>query len=1078
MNYLDAQKKLAETIAAAGSKVNPYFWRLSGDAPNSLCRFLGIEEEELKLVLRLCKIYTGEKDNFSKNNFELLMSQCGCDWTTFRLYQRVERFIKIGDGSVGEVVLPKNMYDVESNLCCYPVEDQHIRIIRTKSQKGSLPELLEVSNKGGSEVDPPTRKEHWKKKQQLDHYESPNAILYEYVKELVSTARRTGDGKISQRSARQLQRLIGACVDVAAKELLHSALEKYALQKNSCVFEGTQSESSSLMLTSPDKASSAAVETIAVTPATTVDQESVDLSDDEESISSTTTDEFLAELKDEVVLQCLLHKRIHEKKERVFRLEHRNGRKLLVVVPPDTQSISTFEVEAKKTNWVDTMLNTEDKVQGMLSYLAKTYPESFVAIGKTRRLSMRIVALNTNQTLALARVGKLNDVQLQSMRSFLRHIGKVNLQQSKKEQARIDMQVGLHRTKDATYGSYLHEWSQTKGKEKKPPEQVYYWNAKLSSEIEAEVDLYLQHLFLQGDKTYNSIPSINYIADGFDKPGVTILFGGDHGDKHCPISCKINLSPPQVRKEMKVLGYQCPLLTFASVQCTKDAFDLMDSTVMPIIKQQLIDLKGSSIVTVYHWNNYTKIFRSYTVPAAINPQTVAFQQGDDDGDDGNGSSIATMTFAYEQGSFGSITIDDPVFDGVKHFQLGAKVVISTFNELFIGNLAFLAMLIGMNNSSGAHCLMCMMTRSEFNCPLHHQLELRTKEKLVECLEQFILLSNNNNRKQGPANYKGVNANGLWDIDPQQIVLPILHCPMGLVDKVLEAFKKWVHYEVEDFHNLEMDATRSLYRLAKQQHEAAVEALRQSKAVVAANPTNQQAKIAEISANKARIKAAKEETKAREQYDEQLQKHNAKKASLNQKFETVYRQNGVKREHYHGGKFNGVNCIRIMEKCKDIYLGGNDDTAPGFLQKCLQTKVATITDDDVTTTCQKFCRLLGLLDAIWSKVRGIDHGLLPTVDQSNSLEAALHEAKALWVEMDLTTLQPKWHLTFDGHLLDQFKRYGGLADKSDESIEKGHQTLKALRERFRGGSSYEQREGCIRRELRRRRSPEIQRTIDK
>jgi hypothetical protein len=257
-----------------------------------------------------------------------------------------------------------------------------------------------------------------------------------------------------------------------------------------------------------------------------------------------------------------------------------------------------------------------------------------------------------------------------------------------------------------------------------------------------------------------------------------------------------------------------------------------------------------------------------------------------------------MTFAYGQGSFGSITIDDPIFDGVKHFELGAKLVISTFNELFIGDLAFLAMLVGMNNSSGAHCLMCMMTRSELNCPLHHQLELRTKEKLVECLEQFILLSNNNNnnRKQGPANYKGVNAAGLWDIDPQRILIPILHCPMGLVDKVLEAFKKWVHYEVEDYHDLEMESTRSLYRLAKQQHSAAVEALQQAKAVVAANPTLLQAKAAEASANKARIKAAKEETKAREQYDEQLQKHNVKKSSLNQKFEAVYRKNGVKREH--------------------------------------------------------------------------------------------------------------------------------------------------------------------------------------
>jgi hypothetical protein len=100
-------------------------------------------------------------------------------------------------------------------------------------------------------------------------------------------------------------------------------------------------------------------------------------------------------LKEEVVLQSLLHKRIHEKKERVFQLEHQNGRRLLVVLPPDTQSVASFEEEARRTGWVDIMLNSQDRVMGMLSYLAKEYLESFIATGKKRQLSTRIVALNT-----------------------------------------------------------------------------------------------------------------------------------------------------------------------------------------------------------------------------------------------------------------------------------------------------------------------------------------------------------------------------------------------------------------------------------------------------------------------------------------------------------------------------------------------------------------------------------------------------------------------------------------------------------------------------------------------------------
>ena len=43
------------------------------------------------------------------------------------------------------------------------------------------------------------------------------------------------------------------------------------------------------------------------------------------------TDEFINQLKDEVLLQSLLHKRMLDQEKRVFQLEHRNGKKMLVV---------------------------------------------------------------------------------------------------------------------------------------------------------------------------------------------------------------------------------------------------------------------------------------------------------------------------------------------------------------------------------------------------------------------------------------------------------------------------------------------------------------------------------------------------------------------------------------------------------------------------------------------------------------------------------------------------------------------------------------------------------------------------
>jgi hypothetical protein len=51
MNLHEAQEEFVSFIKSLGSNVDAYLWRLFGDAPNSLCKFLGLEEEELKIIL-------------------------------------------------------------------------------------------------------------------------------------------------------------------------------------------------------------------------------------------------------------------------------------------------------------------------------------------------------------------------------------------------------------------------------------------------------------------------------------------------------------------------------------------------------------------------------------------------------------------------------------------------------------------------------------------------------------------------------------------------------------------------------------------------------------------------------------------------------------------------------------------------------------------------------------------------------------------------------------------------------------------------------------------------------------------
>jgi hypothetical protein len=51
-------------------------------------------------------------------------------------------------------------------------------------------------------------------------------------------------------------------------------------------------------------------------------------------------------------------------------------------------------------------------------------------------------------------------------------------------------------------------------------------------------------------------------------------------------------------------------------------------------------------------------------------------------------------------------------------------------------------------------------------------------------------------KQRISNVKGINSQFLLSIDPIKIIVPILHVPMGLVDKVLEHHLHWLQLNVE------------------------------------------------------------------------------------------------------------------------------------------------------------------------------------------------------------------------------------------------------------------------------------------
>ena len=299
--------------------------------------------------------------------------------------------------------------------------------------------------------------------------------------------------------------------------------------------------------------------------------------------------------------------------------------------------------------------------------------------------------------------------------------------------------------------------------------------------------------------------------------------------------------------------------------------------------------------------------------------------------------------------------------------------------------------------------------------------------------------------------------------PSKVILPTLHCPMGLTDKILESWDAWLYMDVLKLGNTDDEAIRDDLKNWKEQFTHWEHTLESRSRDYEENKTNAN-KILKLEAAGHKNNARKERKKSNDKYKIMVQQIKRRQGSFHSKLETTYRNYNISREHYHGGKFNGVDCSRFMENATEIF----EEIRPIMEENKMDSA-------DIVQVREKFDRyanLLGMMDTIWSCVRGKRRGLLPTQEDIDFLTAAVKEGKRRWLELGITTLQPKWHLTFDGHLVDQVSKFQGLADKGDDPIEKGHQVWKIYYDRFCRIVSFKKRERCIRKAWKRARHPAI------
>ena len=98
---------------------------------------------------------------------------------------------------------------------------------------------------------------------------------------------------------------------------------------------------------------------------------------------------------------------------------------------------------------------------------------------------------------------------------------------------------------------------------------------------------------------------------------------------------------------------------------------------------------------------------------------------------------------------------------------------------------------------------------------------------------------------------------------------------------------------------------------------------------------------------------------------------------------------------------------------------------------------TIPIQELTKVIMTFKSLFECMDVVFYKLRMLD----PTEAEIEEIDVSIKGLASIWKELDLNVTQ-KMHILIC-HTLEQVVRFGGIADKVEDFIEKAHQIGKKL-----------------------------------
>jgi hypothetical protein len=149
------------------------------------------------------------------------------------------------------------------------------------------------------------------------------------------------------------------------------------------------------------------------------------------------------------------------------------------------------------------------------------------------------------------------------------------------------------------------------------------------------------------------------------------------------------------------------MVQIACCDCAKDKCLVLKATVVPRMAKYIAKVHESCAIIVHDASDIGEgpSRKACLVPKSIRMKSAAFLDG------------GRMQF-HVDGKPDPVIIDfllDSPMTWVQQWNLRVKRVASNFCDFCIGDIAFLATILGMESSEACHCLLCASGTNKFNC---------------------------------------------------------------------------------------------------------------------------------------------------------------------------------------------------------------------------------------------------------------------------------------------------------------------------------------------------------------------------